>query len=387
MKIRKALSRISLLVIAFTMIAVTSFAAGTETIGPVKYRKPNSQGVQYAYAFGGNKIIFDLVKYQNGDTTAPDYDHAIYCLKAESGFFAETTGGNYNPVEYNQSADFKDKSSMAVLPVPEAYYKHILWILDNIYMPTSQTADTDKANLMKKAQITNPQLTDDDIDVVQQMALWFFTNAEDARYHSISENTGKPILTALQISEKANNITTEFESLWDFDTTRNDQATALFEYFVNGANENASTYNSETVVPPVSLDSQTPGIELVNSDYVAGPYKINKDSNLPFTLEYTENGKTYKTGFVDENGNEITNYKILDENKNEIKGKTIQDLVGTKFYISVPKTSGIKKIGFKFCRVFTLYNLNNFFQITAFIIDIYKSYYFRVVLLAVRYIP
>lgn len=355
MKINKVLSKISLLVTALLMITVTSFAAGTENMGIVTYRKPNA-GVQYAYAFGGNKKVFDLVKYNNGNT--PDYDHTIYCLKAETGFFAESANGSYQPIEYNISANLKDKSDIQTkglaLPVPAVYYNHILWILDNIYMPTSQTAEADKANLMKAAGIRNPQLTDDDIDVVQQMALWFYTNFDDNRYHPVADD-GSPILTALQISERKNNINSQYESLYDIDDTRDEQTSELFKYFVEQANANATTYKPGTVTPPVSLNKTTPSIELSGDKYIAGPYKINKDSNLPFTLEYTENGTTYKTGFVDENGKTISNYTLLDENKNPITDttKTIEDLVGTTFYISVPKTSNIQKIGFKLYAQYT----------------------------------
>ena len=50
------------------------------------------------------------------------------------------------------------------------------------------------------------------------------------------------------------------------------------------------------------------------------------------------------------------------------------------------ETMGIEEIGFKFCCILVLYNLNDFFEIIAFILDIYKSYYFRIILLIMRYV-
>lgn len=74
---------------------------------------------------------------------------------------------------------------MNPLPVPSQYYNQIVWILNHSYIPSASTASTDKATLLQNAGISGNSELDDDIDVVQQLALWYFTNYDDSTYHKI----------------------------------------------------------------------------------------------------------------------------------------------------------------------------------------------------------
>ena len=83
----------------------------------------------------------------------------------------------------------------------------MLWILDNCYVapktnPTTEEANRavqDKKNLLNSAaayaeEVSNTDvtinelnlLTDDDIDAVQQIAVWYYTNPEGDPYHVTS---------------------------------------------------------------------------------------------------------------------------------------------------------------------------------------------------------
>ena len=70
--------------------------------------------------------------------------------------------------------------SMPTLPVAEEDYNSIIWLLNHAYIQSAETATQDKATLLANAGITGTiELTDDDLDVIQQLAIWYFTNKED----------------------------------------------------------------------------------------------------------------------------------------------------------------------------------------------------------------
>ena len=87
-------SRLSLLAIPCLICAValsifaTSVTASTTEFGLQEFRKAREDGAQYGYRII-DKNIWKIVVY-NGETI--DYDKAIYCLKAEQGFYTSEPG-------------------------------------------------------------------------------------------------------------------------------------------------------------------------------------------------------------------------------------------------------------------------------------------------------
>ena len=174
----------------------TSVKATTTEFGLQEYRKAREDGAQYAYKVS-DKYVWKIVTY-NGQTI--DYDKAIYCLKAEQGFYTSSPGVFRQ--EYDTSYDFKNKSSMPTLPVAEEDYNSIIWLLNHAYIQSAETATQDKATLLANAGITgNIELTDDDLDVIQQLAIWYFTNKEDSVYHT--DFAGEPSLQVVLEAKKA----------------------------------------------------------------------------------------------------------------------------------------------------------------------------------------
>lgn len=339
MKVKKLLYTLvlsTILIVSSLVMSATSYAA-TTTFGLEEYRKALTDSKQYGYQVLSQKI-WKIVKYNNGGSTI-DYDTAIYCLRAGYGFYTETPGTFKE--DYNASYNFKDKNSINMHTDLNNNYKNVLWILDNAYIPTSETATDDRANLLNAAGIpADSELTDDDIDTIQQLAIWYYTNTSEETYHKIF--AGEPTLNTIFQSIKTTGGASQYLAIDDVNTYRYADMEILYKYLVMEAAkpENLTQYDENLAVPPVSLAKTNPTAQYMEStlNYIVGPYKIEKNNNIPYQLT---------TKFADQNNNTLTGYQLLDSSK-QPTSKTIEQLIGQEFYISVPGTMAdtVKEIRF-----------------------------------------
>ena len=345
---KKKIYKISVLVITILLVLVLQSQALAATADAVfglqAYRKPDENGKQTSYKIGDgaeSKMIWKVVKYENEGTTFT-YDHTIYCLKAEQGFFTETTADGETD-KYNTYEDFRNLDNITSPQFPVENYNEILWILDHAYVPTAESAKEDRDALLTAAfayenelmqghfsgTLENTEITDDDIDVAQQMALWYFTNPDDEHYHKDGNDTIAD-LPALYLNTKVNNVVgPNYTALENINSYRNADITAVYHYLVETAKANPN-YVSSIGEAPISLDNMTePFVQEEGDKYIVGPFKINKHNDNPYTLV---------AKFTDGEGNEITEYTILNGNKEEVTDATIASMVGQEFYIVIPNT-------------------------------------------------
>ena len=327
--LKKILILFSILTLFLGMIGIKEVqAATTVKFGLQEYRKARSNGYQYGYKVGNNKPVWKIVKYGNNGTSFT-YDNAIYCLKAEKGFFT-TNPGNFTE-NYNLSYDFKNKSSMPTLPVPEKYYNAILWILNHSYIPGSGEAS--KNALLKAAGIPDStEITDDDIDVVQQLAIWYFTNEESSDYHK--DYAGKPTLSVVQRSSKSSSgVESDYQSINDLDEYLRLDMETLFEYFVTNAKKAENT--AVETGSPLSLISSSATATISGNNYIIGPFKIEKKNSLPYTLSIA---------VTDQKGSSLAGkYTVLNANKVPVSGG-IEATIGQEFYLQIPTSHNPKGV-------------------------------------------
>ena len=329
MKIKKILGAlaVSIILILSSLLMSTASYAATSTFGLQEYRERREDGTQYGYKVL-NQTIWKIYKQNNG---AIDYDTIVYCLKSEQGFYSETPGKFSE--EYNASYDLKDKDSIPSLHSDLTQnYKSILWILDHAYIPSAENSSADRQALLEAAlgqYAADTELTDDDIDVIQQLAIWYFTNTDDSKYHL--DVGGYPELNNVFQSVKPGK--TEYVHIDDVNTYRYADMQDLFTYLVTEAKNpaNLTQYDGDISSSPISLDEMKPTAEYDenNSRYIVGPYRINKNNTLPYTLTYA--------GFTDQDGEEITGYQLLNSNK-QPTSMSIEQLIGQEFYISLPES-------------------------------------------------
>ena len=296
------------------------------------------------------KNIWKICESNSSGTTV-NYDHTIYCLKGGPGFGSSIFGSGAPTVRnYTRYFDMKNPSTItadyasAIPNTSSNTYKSLLWLLENVYVAPKANASTEARNtaaeyrelLLEKAGIAGGYITDDDIDAVQQLAVWHFTNNDEYKVENSSEEgTFEFWVNAVANSdgnynplsdEKGNGATNG----WD----RAEECQALYDYLVGTAEDMASSYTVTTASQPYELEDLTIAQKIEGNNYIIGPFKIKKISNTAGTLV-----GTFK------NGNTTITPKMQDANGNPFN--TLKDTIGKAFYIVLPSSTTIENINFE----------------------------------------
>ena len=345
MRLKKIALIFVLTLLALIMIGsfnVSNAADGSKYLG-IRPLRASGYGYQ---AF--EKNVWKIVEYESNQTTY-NYDSTIYCLRAGPGFGSEIFGSGQPEVRhYTKYFNMKDPSSIespydTAIPEPGSEtYNSLLWLLENIYVAPSQNPVGDeaqeaaefKSQLLKAAGIQEGLLTDDDIDVVQQLAVWHFTNMGDNNYDAgTTGNFDLHVTVDPGYDGNYESLSDDayFENGWD----RAIAAQKLYRYLVQTATSMGTSYQPSTASQPYEISETQINVDKDNnSNYVIGPFRIEKTSDTPGTLEGTfqnGNGETLNPTFQDERGKKID---------------SLEDTIGQDFYIVLPNTTNIEKITF-----------------------------------------
>ncbi len=292
--------------------------------------------------------LWNIVKYESMQSDT--YEEAnIYCVKEGVGF-----SDTRKKAEYDIFFDMKTQKDTILNHSYEAIktmgdgtidigngqtierYNAILALFDVMYL-SGISADEDMSKLLEDSGITNPQLTVDEVEAVQQAALWYFTNYGDPKYDKTANNDW------LWYTEDGNT----YENLSDYNPTsvepnasvgaaRQKQAGQLYNYLVETAKLNAVDYSIDASTgAPAKLETTTLQYKEQGQNYVFGPIKFTKTAGntTPYTLDF----------IVKNNEQEIKDYTLLDSSMQAVpEGTTVTDLVGQDFYISLPKNGDMK---------------------------------------------
>ena len=350
MKLRKILAVITITLLAVLMTSilnVSNAATGSKYLGIKMLRKSG-----YGYK-ALEKNVWKIVETNSSGSTF-NYDSTIYCLKGGPGFGSGDFGSGEPVVrEYTRYFDMKDSDS-----IPSAYqkalpdvnsdtYKALLWLLENVYVAPASNATSEEREqaaeyrnmLLDAAGLSGSYLTDDDIDVVQQLAIWHFTN--DDAFDAGDEGNFELWVNAVSGTDGNYNPLSDeqgegAENGWD----RAVEAQTLYKYLIDTANEKAPTYEVKVSSKPYELAKLTQTVKTEGSNYIVGPFKINKISDTEGTLEgkFTDGeGKTLNPELQDASGKKFNN---------------LMETVGKEFYIVIPNTTNIDEITFSINGVF-----------------------------------
>lgn len=331
-----------------------SYATKSETfdvyLKEVKTNSTPNTGYAIGDPYSGGKYIWGLSSNSKN----------LYCVKGGVGYtWNETAGGKNKPVTYTTGYDLKtEKSAIEGLNsrsedysnIAGTYYKQILWITDNMYIPGESTP-AERTALLKAAGIDPTDeayqafpLTDDDIDSIQQLALWYYTNYGDGAYSYAG--TSVDLINNLLNIKNTQTINQNWQTLSTvhanpdqdgYGPIKAEQMDLLFHYFLDSAEANKDKYTETTqsgttttdINVPITISEATLSFKTVGSNYLVGPINITKNNDIPYTLDFVVkngNGATITTtddSFVDSNGNKI------DKN------------TATQIYIKVPQSTKI----------------------------------------------
>lgn len=361
MEFKKGLLKAVTSIFAFAGIVAlgTTSQATISTSGKLlKLNNPTYRGSGYAYRAGlkstsgiHTQDMWKIYEYNSNGETIKNLNNGIYCIKMGVGF-GSSNGSQTEQRTYTIYADMKnpteaDKtiidSYKANIP-SEENYNSLIWVLDHCYVPAPSNSPTNeqietaakyRKELLTNAKIPNSKINDDLIDIVQQIAIWYFTNDDKYKADELTNIQAK-----LKTDLDYDSIEDVFND-WNLvtnDTNPNDLGDVymLYNYFIEGGKANKDTNSNTTITNPVELTQVGAKVVASNGSYIAGPYKINKLSDIVYTLD----GK-----LTDEQGNNIS-YTLLDSDKKETT-KTLAELVGTEFYLKIPSTASVNKAKFK----------------------------------------
>ena len=295
---------------------------------------------QYAYNVGTTRVYKIIEK---GDAT---FSNAFYCLNAVKAFPGITSEG-FNSLTYKNVADFTDSTNLNVqaLHLSTAYaqerevwsanYRALNWLANSMYL--RKQAPMQKDSYLEKAfanseydlEVVKAILTDDDIDVVQQYAIWYFTNNDDERYNV--ETLPAVRLAGLDFENMTLDTNTKsYRDINEIYAERQAMANHLYQYLITSAK--AGIESEDTTFPSiVNLDDKTS--ESNNSEYiVVGPFKVNSG-----TAPSTE----YEIKLLDQDENEISrnDYKIKIAGEEDFTDKNVNEIFDKEYDIYLPKTN------------------------------------------------
>lgn len=326
----------------------------------IKMLRTSGTGSGYGYQLGNTrKNVWKI--YETGGNA----DDTIYCLKGGPGFGStDFATGEPQETHYTRRFDLKDPNSIPstyqrVLPsVNSQSYKALIWILDNCYVAPKSNASTEireqaaenRRILLEAAERYAEEegdpsinggefdyLTDNDIDAVQQLAVWYYTNPT-GDYHVNTFNFYLNAVRGTDGNYKALSDDLIFPDGWK----RQAACQALFEYLVKTPSKAGFDYDitsTNATSAPVKLADTTISKSEKDGRIVLGPYRIEELRQIEYSLE---------KNVTDGEGNTISDVRLLDRNQNQIaNGTAIKDLVGQNFYISIPSNTNLSRVTLK----------------------------------------
>lgn len=303
-----------------------------------------------------------------------NFNTAYYCLRAGLGF-GSTEEILANGVDYTKLADLSDSETIKnyfreTLEINlesltdeqlTKNYNSICWIVDNMYLPKHENATEMKTELLQNVQkyaeekemlnlgesmlIEESLLTDDDIEAIQQVAIWYFTNYdENGEENSLSLADTVDLANLLRINgTEASNDTNEI-----YNKNRARQINILYRYFIDTAK---TAVKVAPVAEELELDKTLkPTIQekQINKNlnvYVVGPFKINE--KVKGNIEYAfASILKYKTSLEDTEwstltiDNEMGTAYLSNAEGTAIENRTkeIKDMIaGEEFYVTILK--------------------------------------------------
>lgn len=256
------MKKIRILLIAVLLIIAGAFFnntyAATRSLKAIKARNGNEYRY-YVTGKNGTDVYYSVVKiYDTNDNTK-----SIYCLRGNRGFGTSSDSSDISEsaVKYTENSDMHSKARNVINRYNNLYgvnldkieaiadregnevkvniYNAILWILDESYLPNDngEYKKTEyREELLDKAGVPKTQqgdITDDDIEVIQQLAIWYFTNYdEQGNNPTVSQTSLYPANLI-----KLNDDTTKIPG-----SNRRNNLNKLYQYFIFGAIDNFSIY-------------------------------------------------------------------------------------------------------------------------------------------------
>lgn len=300
--------------------------------------------------------IFDYNKREL-ETPYKKFEDSFYCIRGGKGFGSVEFGDNSsaNSTKYTVIENMKSNANEVIAKYKELYninldrtenitfnektynnvniYNAMLWIADNAYLPVSTdkyNAQEYKTELLTKigiAKVNQGMITDDDLEVIQQLAFWYFANYdENGKNESVSTTNPTPV-NWLAINE-SNDV---------FGTRRANYLNRIYQYFIEGAlkegSDSTSTIRETTNSDSVNIefdknikfeveDKSSTGTKPnpYENYYLIGPFKITTND-----ARYND----FELALKDGKGNIVNQYFYFEQTEDTLKRMQIFDVINS----------------------------------------------------------
>jgi len=317
------MKKLKILLIALILVLGGILFGTVNAANEARYLKAQLERpfTQAEYKYGvqggsqGNTLYYTVVKIFEGNNASNSTP--FYCLRGGVGFGSHDVNTD-DSISYTELAEMHTNAKSVIEKYAELYgvnldrevtinektinlYNAILWVLDESYLPKDIKNEEDedvynaeeyKKDLLDKAGVPTVQqndITADDLEVIQQLAIWYFAN-----YDEQTAGTNPTV-------SQATMFPAQFLTIGGNDNISNTKANNLdriYQYLVYGAIDNAGTYNinpetdartkdieinkfdKDSTLSIESVNVSSPGQEVgINSYYKIGPFKIESDVN------------------------------------------------------------------------------------------------------------
>ena len=285
----------------------------------------------------GTIPIIKIVEYDSqAGNTQKNENQNIYCLKDGVGFGAN---GSQEIVKYTEYFDLRNPSSIEqtykkILP-SDSNYNKLMWILDNICIPEdSKSVNTllEKADAQDfKEYIVDSAEQKDVLEVIQQAAIWYITNADDTYQPSD--------LATFNVSTNNGSVSTSLGSKYDLDEV-DSPITKIYQYLIERAEQNGDyQYQSTSTSSSMTFEKNKATVTFKDGDVLVGPYKL--------TAENINNYSSFNAKVL--NGQlQVDTAKIVKNDGSEFNGNTttdkIKNAIGQEFYIQFPSNTSVSQV-------------------------------------------
>ncbi len=273
---------ISIIFILFLITTLLSDKVEAKSINPPMYFgiAELRQTTQMGYAMGdpatGAERIWKIVQYSDTNYDDPT-EVSAYCIKADQGFSNETLTDIYD-VSYNMKTEKQDiakQNNILQDLINGGQYDNLLALADLLYVKDVST-ETEREHLLEisgandvveKSDFSGKKeyyITDDEIDAVQQAAIWYFTNYQQGgEYDHYNKDTwiwytsvdDKGVYNNLSAYDPTGMIWTDAKAGY----FRERQMIKLYKYLIDTAKSNAEKgVNDEKTILTVYASNQNP---------------------------------------------------------------------------------------------------------------------------------
>ncbi len=282
MKVKKSILAIITVLFGLIIFGMQNTSEASTPVNPPIYMgvqeyRTDTDPANMAYGIGNpdrngsddssmvGKKIWDLVEYASAGSSTFDNSKNYYCVKADVGFRNINDRATYN-LSYdlvNEKSEIQSSSNTYIKDMvnDDDIYYGLLALVDMLYLPgvseTSEKTELINAALTAAGIPTDRytvEITDTDIEAIQQAAVWYFTEQNDELFATIYNQLGYQ--NTSWFTYKLQSMS-EYKSFSDYNLTestrdgeqRQLQAVYIYNYLINTAKTNATEYKNGTMKP------------------------------------------------------------------------------------------------------------------------------------------